>query len=92
MQCGLLVDMHSGLLVEARGRIAYRNIATVSKSSMDIPVLVKESGESVEIYHDGDNPFENPFFRDYEGKMVEVRGEIDRTGMFYIDEIEVVDE
>ena len=80
------------MLIETRGRIAYRNIATGTKSSRDIPVIVKESGETVEIYRDGDNPFENPFFREYEGKLVELRGEIDRTGMFYVDEIEVIDE
>lgn len=82
--------MNCNMLVEARGRIAYRNIDTGTKSSRDIPVLVKESGETVEIYRDGDNPFENPFFRDYEGKLVEIHGEIDRTGMFYVDDIEVV--
>lgn len=80
------------MLIETNGRIAYRNIDTVPGSSRDIPVLVKETGESVEIYREGDNPFENVFFRDYEGKLVEVRGEIDRTGMFYVDDIEVVHE
>jgi hypothetical protein len=84
--------MNCGLLVEARGRIAYRNIDTGTKSSRDIPVLVKDSGETVEVYREGDNPFGNAFFREYEGKLVEVRGEIDRTGMFYVDEIEVIDE
>ena len=83
--------MHFGLLVEARGRIAYRNIDTGAKSSRDIPVLVKDSGETVEVYREGDNPFENAFFRGYEGKLVEARGEIDRAGIFYVDDIEVVD-
>ena len=80
------------MLIETRGRIAYRNIDTGTKSSRDIPVLVKDSGETVEVYREGDNPFENAFFREYEGKPVEVRGEIDRAGMFYIDDIGVVDE
>ena len=63
-----------------------------SKSEKMQPFLKEEDGNLVEVFKEGDNPFNNDTLKEYEGKKVTVTGEENEYGLFIIDTIEVIEE
>ena len=47
-----------------------------SKSEVLVPTLYLNRDKKIRLYKRGDNPFENSTFNDYDGKHVEVQGEL----------------
>lgn len=63
-----------------------------SKSEKMQPFLKEEDGNLVEVFKEGDNPFNNDTLKEYEGKKVTITGEENEYGLFVIDTINVVEE
>ena len=63
-----------------------------SKSEKMQPFLKEEDGNLVEVFKEGDNPFNNDTLKEYEGKKVTVTGEENEYGVFIIDTVEVIED
>ncbi|MBR6122340.1 hypothetical protein IKQ19_01790 [Candidatus Saccharibacteria bacterium] len=59
-----------------QGIIVFIPIDVGSKSEVLVPTLYLNRDKKIRLYKRGDNPFENSTFNDYDGKHVEVQGEL----------------
>lgn len=59
-----------------QGIIVFIPIDVGSKSEVLMPTLYLNRDKKIRLYKRGDNPFENSTFNDYDGKHVEVQGEL----------------
>ena len=59
-----------------QGIIVFIPIDVGSKSEVLAPTLYLNRDKKIRLYKRGDNPFENSTFNDYDGKHVEVQGEL----------------
>lgn len=59
-----------------QGIIVFLSSDIGSKSEAKIPFLYVNREKVIRLFKRGDNPFENSTFNDYDGKHVEVQGEL----------------
>ena len=74
-----------------QGTIIFKLVDEGSKSERRAPFL-KEPGEvpPTPLYLKHDNPFENRGFADYEGKEVELVGEVDNGGTLVVESVKTI--
>lgn len=74
--------------VKLRGTIVFLKANEGSKSEAEIPFLYQDRNTPLQkVMLRDDNPFENKGFSAYDGKPVEVSGEIALSGTFVVDEV-----
>ena len=74
--------------VKRRGTIVFLKANEGSKSEAAVPFLYQGRDTPLQkIMLRDDNPFENNGFSSYDGKSVEISGEIALSGTFIVDEV-----
>ena len=74
--------------VKLRGTIVFLKANEESKSEAAIPFLYQDRDKQLQkVMLRDDNPFENSGFSFYDGKLVEISGEIALSGTFIVDEV-----
>ena len=69
------------------GTIVYKVDDIGSKSEGVKPFLYINKSSWVKLYREGDNPFENKGFDEYDGMAVVVKGNTGKNGVFVVDDI-----
>ena len=74
--------------VKLRGTIVFLKANEGSKSEVAVPFLYQDRDTPLrKVMRRNDNPFENNGFLSYDGKPVEISGEIALSGTFVVDEV-----
>lgn len=74
--------------VKLRGTIVFLKANEGSKSEVAVPFLYHDRDTPLrKVMLRNDNPFENNGFSSYDGKPVEISGEIALSGTFVVDEV-----
>lgn len=76
---------------EMKGIIIFKESNKKSKSQGFFPYLETEDGRQIKIRMINENPFENSTLKEYEGKAVEVEGEITDTGTLIAESIREIE-
>ena len=74
-----------------KGTIIFKESNKQSKSHGFFPYLETEDGNQIKIRMLNENPFENSTLSEYEGKTVEVEGELSDTGTFIAESIREIE-
>ena len=70
-----------------KGTVVFKIANERSKSECLYPYLQTEDDQFIKIRFSGDNPFENPTLREYDGKYVSLEGDFSPNGTFTVTEI-----
>lgn len=73
-----------------QGIIVFLSSDIGSKSEAKIPFLYINRENMIRLFKRGDNPFENRAFNDYDGKYVEVLGELILENKFKVHSIRII--
>lgn len=89
MEFGKL-NLEKGIEVVLQGTIVFLAANDGSKSEGVYPHLYQNRETKIKIFKEGDNPFENHAFDDYDGKQVELCGSLGRGNTFVVKEIKAI--
>ncbi len=84
------VELEKGVEIVLRGTIIYLLANSGSKSEGVYPHLYQDRETKIKIFKEGDNPFENHGFDDFDGKQVELKGSLGRGNIFVVKEIKAI--
>ena len=77
-------------LTTLQGIIVFLPSNIGSKSEAKIPFLYVNRERVIRLFKRDDNPFENRAFNDYDGKYVEIQGELVRENKFKAHSVKVI--
>ncbi len=89
MEFGKL-NLEKGIEVVLQGTIVFLAANDGSKSEGVYPHLYQDRETKIKIFKEGDNPFENHGFDDFDGKQVELKGSLGRGNIFVVKEIKAI--
>ena len=84
------VNLEKGIEAILRGTIVFLVANADSKSENTYPYLYQDRKTKIKIFKEGDNPFENHGFDDFDGKRVELKGSLGRGNIFVVKEIKAI--
>ena len=84
------LNLEKGIEVVLQGTIVFLATNEGSKSEGVFPYLYQDSETKIKIFREGDNPFENHGFDDFDGKRVELKGSLGRGNVFVVKEIKAI--
>lgn len=84
------VELEKGVEIVLRGTIIYLLANSGSKSEGVYPHLYQDRETKIKVFKEGDNPFENHGFDDFDGKLVELKGSLGRGNIFVVKEIKAI--
>ncbi len=84
------VELEKGVEIVLRGTIIYLLANSGSKSEGVYPHLYQDRETKIKVFKEGDNPFENHGFDDFDGKQVELKGSLGRGNIFVVKEIKAI--
>ena len=73
-----------------RGTVVFLPMDIGSKSEAVMPLLYITREKKIRLFKKDDNPFENCSFDDYDGKVVEVQGELIRENKLEVQNIKII--
>lgn len=77
-------------LICLQGIVVFMPVDVGSKSEALAPILYLNRNKKIRLYKKGDNPFENNSFNDYDGKLVEILGELILENKFKVHSIRII--
>ena len=73
-----------------QGIVVFMPVDAGTKSETLAPILYLNRDKKIRLYKRGDNPFENSSFNDYDGKLVEILGELILENKFKVHSIRII--
>lgn len=76
---------------EKVGYVLFLPWAQGTRSASTQPFLVHEPDQALRLFHPGDNPFENGYFKSLHGSWCKLSGTVDsESGVFKVDQAEIL--
>ena len=77
-------------LICLQGIVVFMPVDVGSKSEALAPILYLNRNKKIRLYKKGDNPFEHNSSNDYDGKLVEILGELILENKFKVHSIRII--